>query len=204
MRLKISRRWPTTKSHHRLFVAFVMLVSVVAADAQPIAPEPVPPPIIGWGFDEFHIGGEMLAYPSIGKDSFNMDFVYQYGGFPSMDYVREPEPVGKDNYTERRNFRTMVLEAAANGMKLVYAPYNIFNYWPGEVANSLETYFDFRSDTLTMTDFLQKADSGLSYVSAHQWIKDRYVASVTVESSGSSTPDAFKIVGAPRSHHSGS
>ncbi|MCC7437108.1 MAG: hypothetical protein IT211_01290, partial [Armatimonadetes bacterium] len=62
--------------------------------------QPTPPPIIGWGFDEFHIGGEMLAYPSIGKDSFNMDFVYQYGGHPTMADLRSS---GNDS-TDRRNF----------------------------------------------------------------------------------------------------
>ena len=54
---------------------------------------------------------------------------------------------------------SILLEAAAHGVKVVYAPKNVFNFWPGRVANSLETYFDFRSDTVSMTDFRQKADA---------------------------------------------
>lgn len=175
----------------------LLLASVAIAHAQqPLAPPP--PPSIGWGFDEFHIGGEMLFYPRIGRDSFNMDFIYHYGGFPSMDYLSESVVPHVNDSVDRRNIRSMIREAHAQGMKLIYAPHSIFNYWPGSIANSLETYFDFRSDTLSLTDFLEKADPNLSYVKDPEWIENRYVASVTVESSGSGVPDTFKIVGAPR------
>jgi len=77
----------TCTTPHTLLSIIAMLLGVVVTYAQqPIAP----PPIIGYGFDEFHIGGETVYHPGICSRQLNMDFTYHYGGFFSWWQLNDP------------------------------------------------------------------------------------------------------------------
>lgn len=55
----------------------------------PQSTEQPPPPIIGYGFDEFHIGGESVYHPGICSRQLNMDFTYHYGGYSSSTFMQD-------------------------------------------------------------------------------------------------------------------
>ena len=165
------------------------------AIAQPTQPDAQ---IIGWGFDEFHIGGEMIPHPRICMDSLNMDYLYTYGGFTNSTFMMDSSLWNANTDRGRlRGFRSIVQQAKSIGMKLIYAVDNTFSMQKN--FRSYDWYYDSRSDTVDIKDFRNRIaanDSG--NVDSVGWIKDRYIAWVKVKASGSSTPDSLFTMGAPR------
>lgn len=70
----------TYTTHWWITLAWLCIAATMQSIAQTTEPDA---PIRGWGFDEFHIGGEEIYNPSICRNSLNMDFTYHYGGYSS-------------------------------------------------------------------------------------------------------------------------
>lgn len=174
---------------------WILLAMTTQAFAQTTEPDA---PIIGWGFDEFHIGGEEIYNPRICRDYLNMDFTYHYGGYTSWDYMTDPRRYSTDpNVNRVMGLQSMIAQADSVGMKLIYAPDNLFSLQTD--LRSYDWYYDTRSDTVDIKDFRDRiAANDSATVDSVGWVKDRYIAWVKVKASGSSTPDSLFIMGAPR------
>ncbi|MBL7989575.1 MAG: hypothetical protein JNJ94_16045, partial [Chlorobi bacterium] len=184
----------TYTTHWWITLAWLCIAATMQSIAQTTEPDA---PIRGWGFDEFHIGGEEIYNPSICRNSLNMDFTYHYGGYSSWTYMDDPVRHANDRNTHRLDrFFSMAKQAQAVGLKLIYAVDTTF--FMQKNIRSYDWYYDSRSDTVDIKDFRDRLDSSNAAVDSVYWIPNRFIAGVAVSRSGSSTADSLFTMGAPR------
>lgn len=139
----------TTLRTYAMFCLMIGTINTMLLQAQPIEPDA---PIRGWGFDEFHIGGETIPHPRICKDSLNMDFLYTYGGYTDSAVMADSSRWDSTIDRHRmRGFTSIVQQAHSVGMKLIYAVDNTFHMQKN--IRSYDWYYDSRGDTVDIKDY---------------------------------------------------